>query len=199
MLRLESKNLNLTLAAHNFFKWVEILLLAVFLTFFGWFFYTNYCVANCTVNTFESQYFITFIQFSFIIFAVVNSLRIGLVYLIHDPDDEQETLFYLSLFGLFLSYTIYGIYYPTFLALSSRTQIDSPILFVELILLGGTVLSFLNEKDIWEKSNFFVKFRISLSFLHLLLLIINPQIGIFASIIIFPLMVLARNKVKLSS
>jgi hypothetical protein len=172
-------------------KWLEIVLLCLFLIGVFWFFYTSFCAqSTCQDLAISETELSQVIQLTFPIAAILNSLRIGLVSILNDKDNESETLFYLSLIGLAGCYALFGLFFPEYVARSQKYTTDSPAFLLQIILLMFTVGLLLADKQTWDKSISFIKFRISCSLIHLILLIINPVIGLLAGIILVPICVL---------
>ncbi|MEI6728749.1 MAG: hypothetical protein WCK98_03855 [bacterium] len=188
------KHINSTFLTYSkVVKWFEVLLILVFYTLTFWLLYSNSCInQNCKELAPSTEIFFSIIKVGFIVWGLLNSLRIALVYMAFDRDKEPEILFHTSLAGLTLCFSVVGLFFQEFDEYSRRVIANSGPFLVELVLILTTAIVLLQEKYIWEKANSFVKVRVGLSFLHLILLLVNPFIGLIASLIIFPVMTFWR-------
>jgi hypothetical protein len=179
-------------------KWFEILLILIFYSLTFWLLYSNSCSnQSCKEFSPSTEIFFTVIKVGFIIWGLLNSLRIALVYIAFDRDHEPENLFHTSLAGLTLCFSVIGLFFQEFDEYSRRVIASSWPFTIELMLILTTAIVLLQEKYIWEKANTFVKVRVGLSFVHLILLLVNPFLGVVASLVIFPVMTFWRvSRVK---
>lgn len=160
--------------------------------FLFWVLYTSFCSnTSCKEFAISQEQFIQFIQVAFPVYGIVNSLRLGLVYRLNDRDDEPESIFYISLGGLAMLYTLIGLFFSDFLARSQRSGSESSIFIITLLLFVVTVGSLLADRQTWDKSTFFVRWRVVLSLIHVIILLINPITGLMLSCVLVPAGVLA--------
>ena len=129
--------------------------------------------------------------------GLLNSVRIGLVFLINDPDPEPEYLFYVSLVGLFISNILFGLFFSDFVSRAEKGQVDAPVFIAEVVVLMFTVGSLLADRQTWDKSTTFVKIRISLSILELVVLLINPYLGIILAVFVIPVSVILKGGLEI--
>jgi hypothetical protein len=178
-------------ALQNTLKWIELIALGAFLVGVFWVFYNALCFdTTCRQSFVNEANLIKAIQVAMPLAAFVGMLRTAVVFLLNDRDSETETLFYLSLLGVVLSYSIVGWFFPVFLDRGQNYFTESPVFVAAIITLLITIALLLADRQTWDKSNVFVRLRVSLSLIHLVLLLINPLIGLLASIIILPVLVL---------
>lgn len=164
-------------------------MVTVLITF--WLFYQSRCNdITCTIEINSVQVGLSLFKIFFPIWAALNSARIALVYRLSDTDDEPETFFYWGLIGLFACYATLNIFFIQFLNQYSNSfgqvSIDSPILIAEILLIAGTLALLLADTQNWDKSTFFVKARVSVSLLHIVLFLISPPFGVLSWIIVVP-------------
>lgn len=176
-------------------KWIEIVGLIIMILSVFWFLYTLVCTSiQCRSSIITYNNVINIFQFAIPFGALINSLRIATVFRKNDPDSDPEPLFYISLITLFISFSVFGYNFDQFLDRNSISFINSPILFALVASTLITVLLLLADKKTWDKSISFVRFRISLSLLELIILLINPVIGIILLFIILPLQILRSDQ-----
>lgn len=174
-------------------RWFEVLLILIFYVLTFWLLYSNSCgTDSCKDLAPSTDVFYISIQVGFIIWGILNSIRIALVYLTFDPDKEPEILFFTSLVGLTLCFSVIGLFFKEFDEYSRRVIANSVPFLVELVLILTTAIVLLQEKYIWEKATGFVKVRVGLSFVHLIILLVNPLLGAALGLILFPIMVFWR-------
>jgi hypothetical protein len=177
------------------FKWIEIAELIALFTGVFWFLYALFCTSiQCQANIITKNQIYLVFQFAIPFAALINSLRIAVVFMKNDPDTEFEPFFYFSLMTLFASFTIFGINFQQFAQRDNINFINSPILFSLILTTLLTVLLLLIDKKTWDKSISFVRFRISLSLFQLIFLLINPLFGLILIFIISPLQVLRSDE-----
>lgn len=191
---MNAKHINSTFLNYSkVVMWFEVLLILVFYTLTFWLLYTNSCPdRSCKDLSPSTELFFSIIEVGFIVWGLFNSLRIALVYMAFDRDKEPETLFHTSLAGLTLCFCVIGLFFQEFDEYSRRVIANSIPFSIELLLILTTAIVLLQEKYIWEKANGFVKVRVGLSFVHLILLLVNPLLGVLTSLIIFPVMTFWR-------
>lgn len=180
-------------------KWLEVFFASTFFVGLFWFFYLSLCRADSCKSFWLSTVTQNFVISAFFItWGFLNSLRIGVVFLLNDPDDEPEILFYISLVGLFLCNLLIGLFFPDFVSRADKNQVDTPAFIALIIILMSTVASLLVDKQNWDKSTTFVKARISLTILELVVLLVNPYLGIITAVIILPLSVVLNGGLEAS-
>jgi len=171
-------------------KWAEIIFLLLYLLAVFWFLYTGNCAsASCRDMRLTRDTVILGIQVGLTFGGILSSLRIGIAYLVLDQDDDPETLFYLALVGMALTYTIIGVNIQELLG-PGDVRATSPLLLAAIVSLLISVLLFFADKKTWDKSISFVRVRAIIGILHLLLLIINPVLGVVTTIVLYPLQTL---------
>jgi hypothetical protein len=166
---------------------MELLILCLFFAGVFWLGYIYFCNVECRNIGLGNFTFIDAIRIGFPIAAIVNVLRIAVVFRLNDNDDLPEYLFYISLACLALSYVLFGAFLEDFISNSQKTLTNSfgfGLTVATFFIAVGTLLA---DRQSWDKSTSFVKARIVLSLAHFTLLLINPAFGILASIIIIPI------------
>jgi hypothetical protein len=169
-------------------KWLEVLFTAIFFVVIFWFFYLSLCKADtCKEFWITNQVQNIIVGIFFSVWGLLTSLRIGVVFLLNDPDPEPEYLFYLSLVGIFLSNLLFGLFFNDFVLRAENNQSDTPSFIALILVLMTTVGSLLLDKQTWDKSTAFVKIRISMAVIELVVLLINPYLGIILAGFILPI------------
>jgi hypothetical protein len=177
---------------YKFVEWIELMGFSLVATGGMYLLYTNYCQSLfCQSISPDQLTFNLSIKVIVVMAAIINSLRIGLLYNLTDPDRHVEYLFYTSLGFMAASFIIFGFNFVAFDQLTGRKITFDPYFFAYISTFGATLLLYLGERNIWNKSNLVVKFRMSLSFLLLVLIIINPTLALLSSMILVPLQVLS--------
>jgi len=178
-------------------KWAEVFFTISFFIALFWSFYLSLCSADsCSSFLISNSTQNTIITLFFSVWGLLNSLRIGLVFLLNDDDERVENLFYISLVGLFLCNLIIGLFFTEFVARTEKNQVDTPSFIALIIVLMSTVASLLADKQTWDKSTPFVKYRISLTILELVILLVNPFLGIFSAIIVLPISIMLKGGIE---
>lgn len=178
-------------------KWLELAFAGIFTVLIFWIFYKVLCYdVVCQQVNITQQQLVSLLQFILPLVGLLNSLRIGLLFVLNDKDKIPETFFYLGLIGLFISYSIFGLFFNSFLYRGENTLADSPVLIIQVFVLLITISLLLADRQTWDKSTAFIRLRISLSLIHLVLFLINPVIGLLASVIIIPISVIAGSRKK---
>lgn len=173
-------------------EWLELLIFATVATGGIYLIYTNYCQTQfCQSITPNQLTFNVGIKLAVITGSVINSLRIGLLYNLTDPDRKREYWFYTSLFFMAISFIIFGFNFIAFDQITGRKVTFDPYFLVYIITFASTILTYLGEKNIWNKSNAVVKLRMLLSFLLMVLIVINPTLALLSSLILVPLQILS--------
>ncbi len=194
MLIKTSKTYQQALFWQEILKWAEVVFTISFFVALFWFFYLSLCKASsCSSFLISNEVQNTLIALFFFIWGALNSLRIGLVFLLNDKDEKPENLFYISLVGLFLCNLLIGIFFTEFVSRSEKNQVDTPSFIALIIILMSTVASLLADRQTWDKSTAFVKFRISLTILELVILLVNPFLGIFTAIFVLPVSIMLKG------
>jgi hypothetical protein len=175
-------------------KWVEVALLCGLLVTVFWYLYTGNCPNEaCSDIAINYSVFRLMMAIVFPIASIIGSLRIASVFMLIDPDEQKENWFYISLAGIATSYSFFGIFYNAFYERVAKNMGDNWVLLSMLVLLIFTVGSLLREKQTWDKSNFFIKFRVSFNLINLILLVINPVAGLLLTILFTPFLVLVSE------
>jgi hypothetical protein len=178
----------------NTLKWAEVLYLCFYVILVFWFLYTGFCGESCSDVSFSVELLDIF---AFLIFAgwgILSSVRTGLTFLLDDDDDEPETVFYVSLGGLALSYVIFGLFFDDFIKSIFGDFTSSSVILASVVTLLATVVGFLADKRTWDKVSTFVKLRITLSLLLIISLIISPVFGVILSALFIPISILLSDK-----
>lgn len=165
-----------------------------------WLFYQSRCNdITCTIEIDSFQVGLTLFKIFFPIWAALNSARLAVVYRLSDEDDKPETFFYWGLFSLFGCYAALNVFFVQFFSQLSSTvakmSLDSPILIAEILLISGTLALLLADTQNWDKSSFFVKARVSISLLHIVLFLISPPFGVLTWMIIVPVFALLSDNI----
>lgn len=190
---LTKKNLN------SLLRFLELVFLIVVGFFAFRIIYLNTCNTLSCVTSRPSQEDLNLaIQLAFPIFGLLNSFRISTSFSLNDLDPEPEDFFHLSLVGVGISYFISGIFFRDFNQISNREIAQSTPFSLNLLILGFAGFLLFQEKKLWSKSTNFVKVRIALSLIHLVLIAINPYIGFFTALIFFSVMILWKEKLPKS-
>jgi hypothetical protein len=163
-------------------------LLCVFLAFIFWLSYIYFCKNDCTDTLIAGQNFLHLLQWFLPIWATINFIRLGVVFRLNDNNDEPEHLFYVSLACLTLAYVFFAVFMMDFIASSQKAENGSLGFMLTLVTFLIAVASLMADRQTWDKSVNFVKARIVLSLMHFTLLLINPGLGILASAIFVPLL-----------
>ncbi len=183
---------NRDLGLYKLIEWLELLTFALIATGGIYLIYTNYCQSEfCTSISPNQLTFNLGVKMAVIGGSIINSLRIGLIYDLTDPDLKREYSFYTSLGFMALSFIIFGFNFVAFDQITGRKITFDPYFFAYIATFTATLFTFLGERNIWNKSNLVVKFRMSLSFLLLTLIIINPTLALLSSLLIVPLQILS--------
>jgi hypothetical protein len=101
--------------------------------------------------------------------------------------------------GIGLSYFISGVFFRDFNQLSNREIAQSVPFSLNLLILGFAGFLLFQEKKLWSKTTNFVKVRLGLSLIHLIVIAINPYIGFFTAISFFTAMILWKEKLPKES
>lgn len=172
-------------------KFVEIIILAVFLTVIYLLFVGSGCKGDfCNETTFTENILFSLLSVSFLLIGILNSVRIALDFYILDEDPEIEYLFYTSLIGMAISYGLIGFFYREIAMVSLKRMAPNMFFYSQVLILVVSVVSFFTEPHIWKKANYNIKSRTLLSFIHIILLLTNPPFGVLSSVIITPIITL---------
>ncbi len=175
-------------------KWVEVFYLCFYVILVFWFLYTGFCGEDCRDISFGAEGVGLIALFVFAGWGILSSLRTAVTFWVNDIDDEPETLFYVSLGGLALSYTTFGLFFEEFIKSIFGDFTSSPVILASIVILLSTVIGFLADKRTWDKVCTFVKLRITLSLLLIISLIISPILGIILSAFFIPTSILLSDK-----
>ena len=121
-------------------------------------------------------------RFALPVIAMISCLRIAINVRDNNLSDRAGLHFYLSLFSLFVCYLIFGIFADQFLALTIRQATTSLLYSVEMLILIGTTISFFQDTATFEISTWFVKIRLIVSILLMVVLVISPFLGLLVSV-----------------
>jgi hypothetical protein len=168
-------------------KWVERGLFSYYVIGIFWIIGTNWLCKgqNCDLNVNRIDIGLV-IQIAFAISGILNSVRIAIVYMIHDKDPKPEKSFFVSLVLMALSYLIFGYYFENdtsgFIQYS-----DNPVLYVilGLSIFSCTVINLL-DKQSWHQNSPFVITRVSLTLFNLIIMFFSPVLGFLTALLIIP-------------
>lgn len=176
-------------------KWVEIGLFVYYIVGVFWIIGNHwFCqdqICELNVNRIDIG---LLIQLAFIFSGIINSLRIGIVYLLHDRDKKPDIWFFVSLLLMATSFIIFGYYFRT--DINGFIQYtNNPILYIILgVIIFVSTAIILTDKHSWHLNSSFVKIRISLSLFNLIILFFSPVLGFFSTLIILPALIFIDDK-----
>jgi hypothetical protein len=190
-----------------FLKWVEIVLLPVFLGYFIFLAFTQKteCISGLCQNSwlylnlglFQIEYsqslFNFIIDYAIPFFAIDGLVRIGLTFWINKREGKFEWFFYAGLIGLASCYYLLSRFYESFAYIHAPgTNVSAESNVVELILAVLVVSGFMlfREKYNWDRASFFTKFRLMFYSFHLVVCIANINFGIILFLVSIPFQVL---------
>lgn len=183
----------------NILRQVELFVFSAFLIASFWILFTSFCSSDaCVSSAVDTNTLYYIIKIFLPVTAIINSLRIALVFRLNETEDETEKVFYISLFGLAFCYILVGIFFTDLLSRSQKTLTDSLSFLAIIISYLATLGGVLADRQMWDKSTFFVKWRVSLCLIHLIFFLINPIIGVVMSILVFPACVMVYGGPKTS-
>ncbi len=155
---------------------------------FSWVLGSTFCqVGVCQSVSLSENFFSSVVLFHLSLFALVNSLIIGLAYYFFDDETEINILFYLGLFGLFSAYLLYGLFFQEFVQIGQKKILPNGLFYAEFIIIFTSTLIFFEIEEIWKKINLFIKIKLILTILLITSLIISSFIGLALGIILIPL------------
>jgi hypothetical protein len=171
-------------------KWVETGLFVYYIVGIFWIIGNHWICQNQTCDLNVNRIDIgLLIQLAFTISGIINSIRIGIVYLLHDKDKRPDQWFFVSLILSALSYVIFGYYFSS--DINGFIQYSNNLLLYALLgvsVFASTVI-ILTDKQSWHLNSSFVQTRISLSLFNLIILFFSPVLGFFSSLLIIPALI----------
>jgi hypothetical protein len=175
-------------------KYLELGVLSLAFAAFAFTFYANMTCARDVENVFcglfgaDKTISSLSLQILLPLFAVLNSLRILNVYTINQLKFKNDTLFKAGLIGLTITYIGYSVYRS-----AAQNIFASGANLIKLLLygiLGSTLVIFFIESEIWGKKNSFIRVRVFITSLHLLVYIFNSNLGILVGLVLIPILAL---------
>lgn len=155
-------------------------------------YYFNSCRPDCTeiINNNDLAYSI--ISYSFIIGAVLNSLRIFVIFKLFDNNPSSQNGLYLSLICACISLILYGLFHRTVYS-SNMVESYNPVFWgSQIILFIISCSSLLVDKKSWHQSNHFVRVRLSITLFYLAVLLISPLASTITIIIVLPFLIFIK-------
>lgn len=180
---------------NHLLKWVEIAGLLIFLVWFllNLFFLDNLCITGVCINRFmiDGNLYHTVVHYILPFFCCFGLIRIALNYFSTKKQDSWGLSFYLALIGLMACYISFAVYSREFFWFNDKeaVQPDSIQAIYTLIWFGFTSILLLKNKFNWDGSTFFIKFRIVVYIFHIVLMMLNLNIGVLAFAIFSPALI----------
>jgi hypothetical protein len=179
------------------FHWVESGLFVFYITGILWIILKQWLCQSQNCDYVNNQIDLGLIvQVGFIISGIINSIRIAIVYVLHDKDPKPERWFFFSLFLNAISFIIIGYYFRNNINSSIEYISNKPLYALLTLSIFSSSAIILADKISWHNNSTFVQIRISVTLFSLMILFFSPGLGFFSSLLIMPFLLFVKDDIS---